>query len=222
MATKKLVIAYAGSLAFYDPEQSGSKGFMSRIFGTYQVDNLDISTRSAYYLFAGLQHLIEQSPEYAQKIQLHFWGAIHKNTLAQAKQMGLAQCVHIEGYKAKADSLHSLQQADVLFLPLETEKNGQRPLFIPGKLYEYLATGKPVLAVAGASDCTDILQQAGTGIIVNPFAANEIAAALKKLSDNKERLSELYRANEQVVKEYSFDVIAGKMAKVFERVLRGC
>lgn len=220
MATEKLVIAYAGSLAFFDPAQSGSKGFLSRIFGTYQVDNLDISTRSAYYLFAGLQQLIKQAPEYAQKIQLHFWGAIHKNTLAQAKQMGLEQCVHIEGYKAKADSLRTLQQADVLFLPLETEKNGQRPLFIPGKLYEYLSTGKPVLAVAGASDCTEILRNAGTGIIVNPFATNEIADALKKLCDDKERLAALYSANEQVVKEYSFDVIAGKMAQVFEHTLK--
>ncbi len=220
MATEKLVIAYAGSLAFYDPAQSGSKGLMSRVFGTYQVYNLDISTRSAYYLFAGLQQLLKKHPEYEQKIQLHFWGAIHKNTSVQAKQMGLQSCVHIEGYKAKADSLNTLERADVLFLPLESEKGGQRPLFIPGKLYEYLATGKPVLAVAGASDCTDILRNAGTGIIVNPFDTEELAEALKQLCDNKDRLAEMYRADEQVVKQYSFDVIAQKMAAVFEHTLK--
>ncbi|MCA6362427.1 MAG: glycosyltransferase [Bacteroidetes bacterium] len=221
MATDKLVIAYAGSLAYFDPAKYASKSLLSRMFGTYQVDNLDISTRSAYYLFAGLKHLLQQHPEYAQKITLHFWGAIDKRTAAQAVKMGVEACVQIESYKAKADSLHTLQQADVLFLPLETEKSGQRPLFIPGKLYEYLATGKPVLAVAGASDCTDILRSAGTGIIVDPFDAAAIAAALKGLCDNKQRLGEIYRVNEDVVKEYSFDVIAGKMVGVFEKVLKG-
>ncbi|MCU0435169.1 MAG: glycosyltransferase [Bacteroidia bacterium] len=220
MATEQLVIAYAGSLAYFDPAQQAPKGLLSRLFGTYQVDNLDISTRSAYYLFAGLQQLIANHPEYATRIKLHFWGAIDKRTAAQAAKMGVQPCVQIESYKAKADSLRTLQQADVLFLPLETEKNGQRPLFIPGKLYEYLATGKPVLAVAGSSDCTDILRKAGTGIIVNPFDSAAIAAALKELCDNKARLGEIYRVNEEVVKEYSFDVIAGKMVGVFETVLK--
>lgn len=220
MATEKLVIAYAGSLAYFDPASHASKSLLSRIFGTYQVDNLDISTRSAYYLFAGLKQLLQQHPEYTQKITLHFWGAIDKRTAAQAAKMGVEPCVKIEGYKAKADSLRTLAQADVLFLPLETEKNGQRPLFIPGKLYEYLATGKPVLAVAGASDCTDILRKAGTGIIVNPFDADAIAAELKQLCDQKQQLSEMYRVNEQVVGEYSFDVIAQKMAAVFTEMLK--
>jgi glycosyltransferase involved in cell wall biosynthesis len=220
MATDKLVIAYAGSLAYYDPTQNATKSLLSRHLGTYQVDNLDISTRSAYYLFAGLKQLLQQHPEYVQKITLHFWGAIDKRTMAQAAKMGVEPCVQIESYKAKADSLRTLAQADVLFLPLETEKNGQRPLFIPGKLYEYLATGKPVLAVAGASDCTDILRKAGTGIIVNPFDTSTIAEALKSLCDNKYRLSEMYRVNELVVGEYSFDVIAQKMAAVFTETLK--
>jgi glycosyltransferase involved in cell wall biosynthesis len=215
MATDRLVIAYAGSLAFYDPATGA--GTASR-FGTYHVNNVDHSTRSAYYLFRGLQLLLKRRPQLASEIEIRFWGLIDKRTAAQADAMGLRELVHIEGYKPKAESLAALQRANVLFLPLESGKDGQRPLFIPGKFYEYLAARKPVLALAGESDCIDLLKQAGLGILADPFDENSVSSALERLLNNRGRLHTLIAPDEKVIASFSFDRIAEKIVAIFDEL----
>lgn len=217
MAIEPLVIAYAGSLAFYEPAKQQNKSLLRRFFGTYQVNNLDISTRSAYYLFTGLQLLLKQYPEYTNRISIQFWGAIDKRTAIQAERMGLGNCVHIEGYKSKLDTVTALTRASVLFLPLESEKGGQRPLFIPGKLYEYLSLRKPVLALAGSSDCTDILTKSGLGCIINPFDTKAIAESIKELADSSpDQLLARFSPKEDYIQQYSFDMITRRLVAIFD------
>ena len=92
-------------------------------------------------------------------MQLRLWGNVDSRNGLQAKKLGISDMVKIEGYKQKEESLALLRSCDLLFLPLESETKAGKPLFIPGKLFEYLKIGKPVLALGGQSDCIDILKK---------------------------------------------------------------
>src|SRR5207248_9493883 len=57
----------------------------------------------------------------------------------------MAANVKVLGYRSHAESVNWVESADVLFLPLHTPTDGGQALIVPGKTYEYLGSGRPIL-----------------------------------------------------------------------------
>jgi glycosyltransferase involved in cell wall biosynthesis len=53
--------------------------------------------------------------------------------------------------------------------------------YVPAKLYEYLATGKPILAPVAEGDTKDVLRRSGLGIAADPVNPEDIACVLLDL-----------------------------------------
>lgn len=215
----RLRIGYAGSLKAYDPQIAAKRKFgkWSEWIWTYRVDNIKPETRSGYYLFKGMELFQAKYPELASQLLVHMWGMIAPKNQEQAIEMGLADNVKIEGYKSKDETVSLLDRCDVLFLPLESGKAGQKPLFIPGKLYEYLKLGKPILAFADESDCVDILRKSGLGLICSPYDANAIADTLATLVKKRGDLSKRYTPDIEYIEEhFNFRNITRKLSQVFD------
>lgn len=219
----KLVIAYAGSLNAHTPGQELETGFgkFKRLLWDYRVRNIQQYTRSGYFLFQGLKRLNERNPEIAQRIEIQMWGMIKPENQRQATAMGIGEMVKIEGYYPKEASYDRLKKADLLFLPLETPKADQAPLFIPGKLYEYLHFGKPILALGTESDCVNILQRSRMAILCNPFNPDEVADKLAYLVAHKQQLPTLFQPDlEYIETNFSFRHLTQRLSDVFEEVLK--
>ena len=217
-----LTIGFAGNLQSWEPDQKRRSALVRTLkewFWLYQPRNVDFSTRSGYFLFRGLERFGEKYPELRKSIQVCLWGRIRPLNQRQVEEFGLSDMVEIEGFLPRSTSFEKLSACDVLFLPLESPHDGQRPLFIPGKLYEYLKTGKPVLALAGDSDCVDILLESGLGVVCSPFDSEKIADTLAFLVRNREELPSLYRPNQDVIDRYSFERIVSDLARTFDDVL---
>jgi glycosyltransferase involved in cell wall biosynthesis len=77
-------------------------------------------------------------------------------------------------------ALALLQSADVLFM---TNADGARQqLAIPGKLYEYLATGRPVMAVTHPDGAAGrLLKRTGGGIVIPADDPGELFDAIVTL-----------------------------------------
>lgn len=218
MLDTTLHIGYAGSLKGHIPGSEHQPWWrpIADWIWTYRNRTLQHHTRSGYYLLKGLAHL-KASSEHPPKIHLHLWGLIDPIHKEQVEQMDLADLVTIEGYFSKPESAAKLAACDVLFLPLETSDD---PLFIPGKVFDYMRLGKPVLALGPESDCTRILKRAGLGIQVSPEVAAEVAEALAQLVAQKPQLADLYQADQAYIEEsFHFSHIAEKMDAVFQKVL---
>jgi len=56
----------------------------------------------------------------------------------------------------------------MLFLPMHNLPVTQRATTAPGKAYEYMASGRPILAAVPEGDAKDILSQCGTALICRP------------------------------------------------------
>lgn len=176
-------------------------------------------TRSGYFLFKGLESFLTKYPDLADKLQVEMWGSIRSLNAAQVEQMGLQGVVNISGRLSKSETTTKLQQADVLFLPLESSLSEQSPLFIPGKLFEYLAFGKPILGLMEKSEVSEVLENSGLGIVVSPFAPEEIADNIKYLIDNKKKLEQIFIPNDSYINQFSFDKTAEDFAKIFNKYL---
>lgn len=84
----------------------------------------------------------------------------------EAARRGLAGCISEVGVLSHQDAVSLMHSADLLFL---TNGDGARQqLGLPGKMYEYLATGRPVLALTHPDgDAGRIIRQVGGGIAVS-------------------------------------------------------
>ncbi|MBU7577261.1 MAG: hypothetical protein KAF40_04295, partial [Flavihumibacter sp.] len=177
---KPLTIAYGGSLDSYEPRhESKLTRSILQWFWTFRNTTVDSSTRSGYYFIKAVALLQTKYGVKPSQLQVQWWGLIDSKNQEQVNRSGVSDFFHIEGYLSKASSLQKLSQADCLFLPLEKSTSTDHgPLFIPGKLFDYLKVGKPILALCDESDCKAIIEQSGLGIFAKPDDPEMIAAAL--------------------------------------------
>jgi len=83
------------------------------------------------------------------------------------------------GYVEHAEAVRRMRAADVLLLPTAMGRNGDT--LIPGKLFEYLASGRPILAVGDPEgEACRLVRRLGGGVTCER-SAGAIRAALSEL-----------------------------------------
>ncbi len=88
--------------------------------------------------------------------------------------------------------------------------------FFPGKLFEYVATGIPILGIGpDPSDAADVLQKAGTGVMIAPEEKEQLVAQLLTFFaawKNNPHVA----AKPLSISAYSRKVITGDLARILE------
>ncbi|MGD9570369.1 MAG: glycosyltransferase family 4 protein [Thermoleophilia bacterium] len=131
---------------------------------------VDILTRSHVHLVAALNRLAADDPALAARIELHLAGVLSEADLEVARSCAVT--VRTPGYLDHDASIALVRSADLLFLPMHDLPGGGRSSIVPGKTYEYLASGRPVLAAVPEGDARDLLVAAGTARVCAPGDAD--------------------------------------------------
>jgi glycosyltransferase involved in cell wall biosynthesis len=93
-----------------------------------------------------------------------------------------------------------LQSWDALLVPLRDHPAlGD---FIPSKLYDAMAVGRPVLAAAGR-EAAALVRQTGCGLVVPPEDGSGLAAAVRSLSSDPDLAARLAAAGRRAAPEYA-------------------
>ncbi|MEK6651099.1 MAG: glycosyltransferase family 4 protein [Bacteroidota bacterium] len=121
---------------FAEPaSRSGAKGRMRIVHaGTFY------GHRSPDVLFRALQALFSQHSELRGRFEVRLVGAQRMQDVKLVKKLGLADVVAFEGYLEHRACVKLLRSADVLWYVNDNDMSS------PGKLYEYFAAGKTILA----------------------------------------------------------------------------
>lgn len=219
VSDRPLIIAYSGSLDAY--RSKSGNGLLNNImqwFWTYKHDTVDSTTRTAYYLIKAVKVLKDDYQIRPSDIQIKLWGKIDPLNRVHAVEHGVEDYFSFASYLPKQESLKLLEEADLLFLPLERSNiKGKETLFIPGKLFEYLRTGKPILAPCDASDCRRILERSGIGVCTEPTGYKEIAGILSGILKKRETLS-LYIPDKAYIETFSFRNKTGELAAILDKL----
>lgn len=94
-----------------------------------------------------------------------------------ATEAGVTDWVRELGPVPHGRAVTLMKQADLLYLPVPTGYYATASL--PGKLFEYLACGRPILAVVpAASEVAQVLDDTGGGVRVEPGDAASLAQTL--------------------------------------------
>jgi glycosyltransferase involved in cell wall biosynthesis len=106
-----------------------------------------------------------------------------------------------------------------MFLPMHDSPVGRRVAITPGKTYEYLAAGRPILAAVPDGDARDLLEQAGNAILCRPADVDGLAAAILAEWDRKAANSAPPVADDRVLAPFERRALTKKLAAVFDRTL---
>jgi glycosyltransferase involved in cell wall biosynthesis len=147
----------------------------------YRPEPIDPTGRTPHYLFRALETLRRSGHPLPDTIEIVAIGQPDPYTLEDAASFGLEDRIRNLGYVDHLESIRWLQRADALFLPLHDLPPGRRSLIVPGKTYEYLAAGRPILACVPAGDARDLVERTGRGYLAAPCDPASIASALGDL-----------------------------------------
>jgi glycosyltransferase involved in cell wall biosynthesis len=78
-----------------------------------------------------------------------------------------------------------MRSADLLFLPLHDTTPGCRAVVVPGKTYEYMASGRPILAAVPAGDARDLLLRAGCASLCAPRGVEEMKRVVQEAVEGR-------------------------------------
>ncbi|MFZ2643843.1 MAG: glycosyltransferase family 4 protein [Verrucomicrobiia bacterium] len=87
---------------------------------------------------------------------------------------------------------------------------------IPGKLFDYLAAERPILAIVPEQgSCADIVRKTRSGWVADPDSPEAIMGALESLVKMKTEQALRFDLDSSEVRQFSFPVLCRTMAKLF-------
>ena len=130
------------------------------IIGHYGLLN---HLRNPKNLWKALADLCEENAEFNVKLEIHLSGNIDIEVIAEIESYScLMGKIKQLGYLSHAQVLEQYNQADVLLLLLFNSKSGIGNY--PGKIFEYFAAKKPILAFGPvSSDAESLIEKTNTG-----------------------------------------------------------
>jgi glycosyltransferase involved in cell wall biosynthesis len=155
----------------------GLTGAARRLLGG-SLDRVDVGARSHLYLLEAIDRLRIDEPGLGRRIELHLVGVRSRADEAA----GNRPYVRWRGYLPHAETVAALRSADALFLPMHDLPAARRARIVPGKTYEYLGVGRPIVAAVPDGDARDLLRRAGNAALCRPRDAVGIADALRRVA----------------------------------------
>jgi glycosyltransferase involved in cell wall biosynthesis len=175
---------------------------------------LDTYTRSHAYLLDAVSDLFRRRPELESRVSVELVGA-----LSASERDAMPAWVDPRGYLSHRETIAALRSADLLFLPMHNLARGRRSRIVPGKLYEYLAAGPPILAAVPDGDARDILQAAGNSDLVRPDDVAGLSRAIERRVDEAAEGGRATGAEPAVLARFDRRRLTGDLARAFDAAL---
>lgn len=157
---------------------AGGSGLASKL--KYARRPVNLWTRTPKYLLAAMEQAVREGALALEQLELVLVGELSKADQAMVEASAVAPAVKMLGYRTHEESLGWVISADVLFLPLHTPVDGGSALIVPGKAYEYLGSGRPILAMGPPGDMRRFIEETDSGVAL---AGDDVAGAARALAD---------------------------------------
>jgi glycosyltransferase involved in cell wall biosynthesis len=171
--------------------------------------------RSLAAFVAATNQLLVRDPGFARDFRLHLVGTLDASARAELAVSRLgADRLRLSGQLDHRATIEAMSSADALLLVANTTPGADAT--VPGKLFEYLAVGRPILAIAPRDSSTaDLLRQTGGGWLAAADDPEQIACVLLRAYNTRDATA----ANPEQVARFDRRVLSGDLARVFDQVV---
>ena len=191
----------------------------TRNVGSWLTDKFTITYTGQIYpqqdptrVMVALEYLFAKNVLNREDVELRFYGLKNHRITDAAKALDLSDVVHQHGLVSREEALARQRESQVL-LVLKWEDPKQKGIYC-GKVFEYLAAERPILASGGSADVmTDLLASTQAGVDAQSTFAVKVALE-RFYREYKNYGKTRWWGNRQRVDEHSFVEMARKYAYV--------
>lgn len=125
-----------------------------------------------------------RKPVGTRGLEARFVGLFPEARKPLIDSLGLKDEVTLTGYRNHRETVNELMAADVLWMTVGRQPGEE--MISTGKLFEYMGTGKPILALVPPGEAANALEGYGAAWICDPDDAEEVASTLEEILEQLE------------------------------------
>lgn len=142
-----------------------------------------VPSRNPIALFEALSELIHEDAGIERDLCIRLVGSVDISIVQTIENFGLQSFLERVEYLPHEEVITEQKRAAVLLLVLNKTFSAKR--IVTGKLFEYIAANRPILAIGDEnSDAAEIIRETGTGHIFDHNAKERIKKAIVNLYDD--------------------------------------
>ena len=123
--------------------------------------------RNPLSFWKAISQAIDEEPALKEKLVIKLVGPVDFSVRASVEEHGLQAFTEFVEYVPHTEAVRMQQEASVLLLVINNTPNSKT--IIPGKLYEYLGSGRPLLAIGPKdSDSAKVIDMTKGGAVFEP------------------------------------------------------
>ncbi|MCK5443766.1 MAG: glycosyltransferase family 4 protein [Maribacter sp.] len=193
----------------YDSNHKGSVSLDSK-FTISHIGSL-LSGRNPENLWKVLAELILENEQFARNFKLQLAGVVSDDVLHSIYASGLKDNMELIGYVSHKEALKIQQESQVLLL---VEINSKETTgILPGKLYEYMAARRPILAVGPSDwDANAIIAETKSGAFFDYFSETHLKNVILEWFDDFQNNS--LNTDSTGLEKYSRRELTGELSKL--------
>ncbi len=173
---------------------------------------INLWTRTPRYLLQAMERVIAEKLIPAEKLELVLVGEHSTEDRELINGSSVSSRVKVLGYRSHGESVGWVESADVLFLPLHTPLDGGPALVVPGKTYEYLGSGRPILGMGPRGDMRSFIESTSSGIAIGGEDVSGAADALVRFYRAKSVGTDLVRQDRQAIAQFERRQLTRRLA----------
>lgn len=168
------------------------------------------------YFLKGLRRAIDLKPEIKKRIEAMFLGLFPPEYEELIKKLKLENVVTLKGYQNHRDCISYIKSSDALWFMIGESKWSY--MISTGKLFEYIGSGKPILACVPDGSAKNLLVQYGNSLICEPGDVNLISENIIRLYELIESKNPL-KYEENFREKFDRKKLTSELAGLFKKVL---
>jgi glycosyltransferase involved in cell wall biosynthesis len=180
---------------------------------------VDILTRSPKILLEAVAHWRVQRPAITNDLDIVFAGNTTEKDREVVQSSAVSELVRFAGYLSHDESISLIRTADLLFMPMHNLPQGTPCRSIPGKAFEYMASGRPILAGVPDGDARDFLGRCGTGLLCRPDDVEGMVRILDEVYSGWKAGTPVVSPNVGYVRQFDRRALTRTLAATFETVI---
>jgi hypothetical protein len=170
-------------------------------------------TRNPIGLWEALSSLKDQNPALLKNVKVKLYGTVDHIIMESVKAYGLSSMVELVEYLPHDEMLKELVNSDLLLLMINRISQGGG--LIPGKVFEYIGSGNPILGIGPTdSHVAEVLEESKSGRMLDWEDTKGIEDFLLEHLDSKAERPE----NKEKLK-YSRKYLTEKLQQFFDQVV---
>ena len=197
----------------YDDENVG-KQILDTKFSLAHIGSF-LSERNPSILWESLVELINEIPDFKMHLEIKLIGAVSQEVLENISQFGLNSYLYNLGYVSHAEAIAHQRKSQVLLL-IEINSEDTKSI-IPGKLFEYMVSNRPIIAIGPKdSDFAEIITNTNTGVFLDYSEKMRLKSVI--LDFYNQFLQGKLQSNGVGLQKYSRKSLTGELVELLNKM----